>query len=356
MQRIRRGRPPQFTSIPNHVIDAMDDVLAIGLLACLLRLPDNYNLTMDQLAARKKGTSRNQLYKAMRVLVDLGHVVKVRYQDDRGQWATDVYTFETPAEPDEVATLALQYGRSMRVEPEWLAPAATATDHRQVVVGATCDDAPNPQVAPTTGNRPVGSRPVGFPQVKKKKTEKKTEKKNPPPPSPPLTSPTEAPTTAQEEGGVIDLRIPTPTDRDDAMATQAPAVDMRDQAVALVEALPDPWRPSRGHKQRPEILRLVADALAEGWAPAALTHHLLSDPPRELHAPGRLLVARLQELPAPRRGRPRQRVAVSDPHASDLAQSHAAGALQDPTQIAAAAAAARAAVRQTRARQGTSGA
>lgn len=340
----------RYEVIPHSVLrDSRLSYRARGLLGYLLSLPPVWKVAIERLADESPREAREAVQTAVAELETVGYLWRWRDQDERGYWRVH---WEYATDPAVV--------QAARAEHEEMSAAADIvagqTGDGLSVSGLTCDDAPTDQ-SPQSGHKPqvrtrvIRSRTIRdrITRQQKRSTDGRSTEKVKTPPSPtPQPSPAEAPATAQEEGGVIDLRTPTPTDRDDAMGTQAPAVDMRDQAVALVEALPDPWRPSQRHKQRPEILRLVADALAEGWAPAALTHHLLSDPPRELHAPGRLLVSRLQELPAPRRGRPRQRVAVSDPHASDLAQSHAAGALQDAAKISAHAAATRAAVRQTK--------
>lgn len=113
---------------------AIDDerlcVPDIGLLTILLRCRDGYDITVEEIARRhagdgRRGTGLSALEAAMRNLVRLGYVVKIKSQDERGHWRTDVAAFPTPAAADEVAAvLAAEFPRvtAYRIEPEHLAP------------------------------------------------------------------------------------------------------------------------------------------------------------------------------------------------------------------------------------------
>jgi predicted transcriptional regulator len=215
MNRFRRGRLTRFTQITNEAIDLFDDVLTVGLHAILLRLPDDCPMTMDELARRRKQTSRRALYRSMRDLVDKGYVVKVKHQDRKGHWSTDTYSFDTPAELQEIEELLLQYGRmKVMVEPCWLDPTylaeqadqaeqpepppapqrgeSTPTDRAKSHVGPTSENVEDPQAEPTFTDRQVGNRQVGNRQAQNpqalKKTGGNTRDKKKPPSSPPATS------------------------------------------------------------------------------------------------------------------------------------------------------------------------
>ncbi|MGH3501824.1 MAG: hypothetical protein ACRDQA_13210 [Nocardioidaceae bacterium] len=279
--QIRRGRPDRFTQVPNTTVDDLGlDILALGLLTQLLRFPDGWSTDLDQIG-RRRGPSRRQLYPAMRTLVEAGYVIKIKYQQETGKWATDVYTFDTPAEPDEVADLLTLYqgARAIRVEPARFAPAPlpmqeAAPTARRCVVGADLgkrtEERTNPQVTPTTRNRQVGNRQVGG-----RAAPKKTDKKTGPPPRPPSTIPPE------EEGNP-----PEPTAADKVL----------DTAV-------DAWRPHIGPRGRARLAPKVTAALAVGHRLDNLVN-VLNTNRDGVRNPVAVLCARLDDLGEPNNSQP----------------------------------------------------
>ncbi|MGH3448735.1 MAG: hypothetical protein ACRDP4_14040, partial [Nocardioidaceae bacterium] len=277
--QIRRGRPDRFTQVPNTTVDDPGlDILALGLLTQLLRFPDGWSTDLDQIG-RRRGPSRRQLYPAMRTLVEAGYVVKVKYQQGDGKWATDVYTFDTPAEPDEVTDLLALYqgARAIRVEPTRFAPAThprqeAAPTARRCVVGADLgkrtEEGTNPQVTPTARNRQVGNRQAGG-RAALKKTDKKTD----PPPQPSAV---------------------TPPEEEDKQTWEGP------HAQQLVDAAVDAWRPHIGPHGRAQLAPKVTAALAAGHVAETLVQVLTTNR-SGVHKPVAVLCSRLDDLadPAP---------------------------------------------------------
>ncbi|MET8696832.1 hypothetical protein ABZV65_30330 [Streptomyces bauhiniae] len=156
----RAGRPARFTMIANAAIDDDRlDMTELGLHTFLVRCKDGYDIDMDTLAKRR-GPGRRAMYSAMRGLVELGYVVKVKFQDAGGKWATEVVIYDTPAEMKEVEDLLedfVQY-RNIRVEPEWLNPRKKAPEAPpEDLPPAQEEDDPAPPVDNPQGSDP--SRP-----------------------------------------------------------------------------------------------------------------------------------------------------------------------------------------------------
>lgn len=340
--RIFRGRPERFTSIPNPTVDdARLDVLAVGLLTIILRCADGWQMSVDEIA-RRRGPDRRKLYAAMRTLVDCGYVVKVKYQDGRGRWQTDVYTFDTPADPAEVADLLQPYRqhRALRVEPAHLAPGADPgrpvdnpdPTSQRLDVGDDLRKHPsetvNQQVAPTSRNRQVGNRQAGFREAKKKtvtKTVTKTEEL----PSFLARETSGADPAPRREGG----EAPESTkhvQRADTRPGPSEAVSERlSAAQALVDELPRGDRvPSRGEQRR--LVEAVAAALAGGWPVDALRRYLTDAPGRDPWAvyAHRLRPTELPDPPAPR-SRPRENTCRTHPGSALRADGECAGCWAD---------------------------
>lgn len=120
--KVYDGDPEEpHVSIPNSTIAGIDDLIVLGLLSKLRLHVGDYMPTIERLSKQVK-QSRAALEAAQRNLVQRGLVIKVKYQDDRAHWATDVYVFRRPATREQVAKTLLTYPKSARVEPVHLDP------------------------------------------------------------------------------------------------------------------------------------------------------------------------------------------------------------------------------------------
>lgn len=131
MRKLPNVRRPGYTQIDNGVFD--NDALCVidmGLLGKLLRCTDGYEITVQAIADRhsdpkRRGTGYAALEAAMRNLVARAYVIKIKYQNRAGHWATTFGAFDTPAEPFEVVALLRTIDDdvvSFKVEPPHLDP------------------------------------------------------------------------------------------------------------------------------------------------------------------------------------------------------------------------------------------
>ncbi|MFG2986153.1 hypothetical protein ACGFYQ_33715 [Streptomyces sp. NPDC048258] len=193
----RAGRPARFTMIANTAIDDESlDMTELGLHTFLVRCKDGYDIDMDTLAKRR-GPGRRALYSAMRKLVERGYVIKVKFQDKGGLWATEVVIYDTPAELHEVEELLQEFAhcKNVRLEPLWLDPRkqekeppaeteelegeekpSSAPTDRNRQAGEVGPDSPACQNR-QAGNRQVGDRQVVNRQAKDRKTDTETDTK-----------------------------------------------------------------------------------------------------------------------------------------------------------------------------------
>jgi hypothetical protein len=258
---------PFAVSLPVATVE--DDTLswrARGVLAGILAKPDGWDVRADQIArAGKEG--RGAILTALRELRDRGYLRTIRRQlvgdeaaaagQRSGTWVT-----ETEASHEPVA--------------EWIAEAESARKARRVrTTGVGLPDVGQPN---------AGSPDVGYSAAIRSTYSPDQlplrgvgQKDNSPPPS----------------GGAAD----PPDQANRAEARLAGYGDMEAGAGALLDGLPVPW--SRiGPQSRRRLLSGVARALADGWASVDLAAHLSAHPDGVQH-PGRVLLARLADLPAP---------------------------------------------------------
>lgn len=193
MNRLRRFKPRTWTNVANEAIDNLPDLLAVGLLAQMLRYPDDYRLDMDSLAKRKPGNSRKGLYAAMKLLVTYGYVVKVKFQVERGRWATETLLFEEPCTAEELGQIAEMYRPGSRVE-SWRGTERVDPEHALEPVDRPAESGRSVRPAKTPENpsshRPAGRRQAGDRQVGNRQVLQKTDTNDGllPPPSPPDTT------------------------------------------------------------------------------------------------------------------------------------------------------------------------
>ena len=85
-----------FTILPNRALrDPYLSYRARGILAYVLSMPDNWRTSSETLA-RQGVEGRDAIRAAMTELIDAGYVRRVKSQDDRGRFTTELHFFETP--------------------------------------------------------------------------------------------------------------------------------------------------------------------------------------------------------------------------------------------------------------------
>lgn len=139
---IRRAPRPEsnFTQTRNDVIDdTRISLRALGLLVKILRQPDHWGTTREELATRcKEGVAT--VRSALKELRLAGYIVLIKKQDERGRWQSESLVYDTP---QETPTQTITEGRE--------------TGGRNPASGATRENTTKPQVAPEAGSPPVGT-------------------------------------------------------------------------------------------------------------------------------------------------------------------------------------------------------
>ncbi|MEV8626022.1 hypothetical protein [Streptomyces sp. NPDC051079] len=177
------SRPHRFAAVENTAIDALDSVLATGLLTKLIRARDGEEVTVEGLC-RTHLEGREALSKAMRMLVANAFVVKFKIQraatetvEENGEpaekrggsWYT-TFTVDSVAftAQDVAVMLADIYAggnvKAHRVEPEHLdpgrQPAADAGPLPAAGIPQAGPDCGNDRARGAAGPRPAAGNPV----------------------------------------------------------------------------------------------------------------------------------------------------------------------------------------------------
>src|SRR4051794_5596754 len=95
---IRRAPRPEtgFLVVRNEIVrDERLSYRARGVLLDILSRPDNWTTSADRMAIKGK-EGREALQTAFRELRDLGYMVTVRSQDEKGRWQTVTEVFDNP--------------------------------------------------------------------------------------------------------------------------------------------------------------------------------------------------------------------------------------------------------------------
>ncbi|WNI19954.1 hypothetical protein [Actinacidiphila sp. ITFR-21] len=342
--RKRSGRPPRFASIPNETIDDAPglDFMALGLLAVLLRHRDGWEITLARVGARY-GYGEDAMAGAMGLLQVAQYVIKVRIMGAGNQWRTEMAVYDTPADDEEVERLLADIRRehpdARRVEviPPTKAAIDRAAKRRAKLgvsrlgdfpdSGATCENAPTPQVAPDSGV----PRDSGDPRVPKKTISKKTKEPEPPPSVPTPEVGARAGTDGGTDGGgSAVVQEEAPGGAEGGIPAAADAAPDRDTNAAAGAAAPSGgWagatpahpqategleilrrmgrrvpelalagRPLRDQALRLDALLAESERLGRPWTPAELVE-ALSVPFREpiRTSAGAVVSARISALP-----------------------------------------------------------
>lgn len=140
---IRRAPRPEsnFTQTRNDVIDDPRlSLRALGLLIKILRQPDHWGTTREELATRcKEGVATVRT--ALKELRLAGYIVLIKNQDERGRWQSESMVYDTP---QETPVPTITEGRR--------------TGGRKSASGVTRENTTKPQVAPEAESPPVGTR------------------------------------------------------------------------------------------------------------------------------------------------------------------------------------------------------
>ena len=99
---IRAPRPAKnWTEISNDVLrDKSLSYRARGILARLLSNADGFAMNADDLAEESPGEGRDAVRKSLSELQNSGYLQRVKSQDERGRWRTDLYIYDTPQTDD----------------------------------------------------------------------------------------------------------------------------------------------------------------------------------------------------------------------------------------------------------------
>jgi len=85
-----------FTILPNRCLrDPHLSFRARGVLAYVLSMPDNWRTSADNLS-RQGLEGRDALRAAIQELIRAGYARRVKTQDDRGQFTTDLHFYDYP--------------------------------------------------------------------------------------------------------------------------------------------------------------------------------------------------------------------------------------------------------------------
>lgn len=119
-------QPPmnRFAAVDYETIDSIDDMIVKGLLVTLIRQKPGEDMTIEKLSTTHK-QGRKTLESAMRTLVEMGLVVKLKIQSVSGnRWRTVFTVSDRPISPDFITEWmeSITDARSIRVEPEHLDP------------------------------------------------------------------------------------------------------------------------------------------------------------------------------------------------------------------------------------------
>jgi hypothetical protein len=99
---IRAPREDRFTVLNRSII--ADDRLsyrALGLLVYLLDKPDNWRVEATDLGRGDSREGRDAIRTALTELAERGYLVRRRLRNDKGQWLTETYLYETPGHTDD---------------------------------------------------------------------------------------------------------------------------------------------------------------------------------------------------------------------------------------------------------------
>lgn len=106
---IRAPRPAKnWTEISNDVLrDKSLSYRARGILARLLSNADGFAMNADDLAEESPGEGRDAVRKSLSELQNSGYLQRVKSQDERGRWRTDLYIYDTPQTDDGFPVVGL---------------------------------------------------------------------------------------------------------------------------------------------------------------------------------------------------------------------------------------------------------
>jgi len=175
--RKRPTRLSRFAAVDNNAIDAMESLLAVGVLTRLIRAKDGDDVTVESMA-RDYAEGESAIGKAMRLLVLRALVVKFKIQrivsewvveGDKevlkrgGTWWTTFSVDSIPFTLDDVAAMLAEIeaggnARKIRIEPEHLDP-RKPPEERAALLAATASvltkNPPRPAQARPTPARPT---------------------------------------------------------------------------------------------------------------------------------------------------------------------------------------------------------
>jgi hypothetical protein len=95
--------PAGWTALPNAMLeDGRLSLKARGLLAYLLSRPDAWETDSERLAAssHSQRDGRDSIRAGLKELVELRYMIRSRVQGERGRWATYVYVYPEPQNPE----------------------------------------------------------------------------------------------------------------------------------------------------------------------------------------------------------------------------------------------------------------
>lgn len=101
---IRKGPMPDgWTALPNIMLaDGRLSLKARGLLGYLLSRPEGWETDSERLSrsSHAERDGRDAIRSALKELVALGYMTRVRSQDARGLWSTAVFVYPEPQNPE----------------------------------------------------------------------------------------------------------------------------------------------------------------------------------------------------------------------------------------------------------------
>jgi hypothetical protein len=99
---IRAPREERFTVLNRTTInDARLSFRALGLLVYLLDKPDNWRVEAADLSRDEGREGRDAIRTALTELADLGYLVRRRLRNDKGQWLTETFLYDSPGHTED---------------------------------------------------------------------------------------------------------------------------------------------------------------------------------------------------------------------------------------------------------------
>lgn len=314
MSDLDHFRPHGYTKLdndlPGQIIRDTNDFVALAIYIHLATCPSGWSVSAKALSRMaKQGTQ--VISKALAELRSTGWLVLVKYQAPGGLWQSQyVVMHDSPMSrellPEFLAQMRTKLGASARVELSTAAP--TAPEPASPEPG-------NPGSGLTRANAPEHGKPgSGEPDSGNPGSIRNKSLTNlPPTPHEPVAAPEAPPPEEKGKNRFTPDRPPQPRaarhpdppqqpakpepEPDLPQSPSAPPGQVSQHARSIVDACQRAWATRLGRRHVAQLCAAIDQALAEGSSPSVIREHLCRNT-SGAHSPGRVLLARMENLPA----------------------------------------------------------